>query len=67
MMDPRIETLTRSLLGYLDLKAGDRPFIEKEQPGYWSMCHAERFCANCHSQNRVTNGAGTITSSTSVP
>ena len=40
---------------------------EEAPAGYCSMCHAERFCADCHSLNGVATGADGTTGSTSTP
>lgn len=47
--------------------SGHAKASEEEQTGYCSMCHAERFCADCHSRNGITTGARLTTSSTSAP
>ena len=57
--------------GWLDKGAGESSghanASEMEPTGYCSMCHAERFCADCHGRNGVTTGAGSSTSPTSGP
>jgi hypothetical protein len=47
--------------------SGHAKASEEEKTGYCKMCHAERFCADCHGRNGVTTGAGSTTGSTSAP
>jgi hypothetical protein len=47
--------------------SGHAKASREEPTGYCSMCHAERFCADCHGRNGITTGTGPTTTSTSAP
>jgi len=47
--------------------SGHAKAAKEEQAGYCNMCHAGRFCADCHSRSGVITGVGSTTNSTSAP